>query len=92
MDNIKSNKLWFRSKTYGYGWTPCSWQGWVVLGLYITSCLTIFIQIDRSGISDNEVLVNFVPPFISITFFLIVVCLFKGEKPGWRWGRKEGDK
>ena len=25
---------WFRRKTLGYGWTPCSWQGWVVMALF----------------------------------------------------------
>ena len=21
-------KLWFKAKLYGWGWYPCSWEGW----------------------------------------------------------------
>lgn len=24
------SKPWFRPKKFGYGWTPVTWQGWVV--------------------------------------------------------------
>jgi hypothetical protein len=27
----KPEKLWFRAKRYGWGWTPTSWQGWLVM-------------------------------------------------------------
>ncbi|HEX4198900.1 MAG TPA: hypothetical protein VHZ26_15795 [Caulobacteraceae bacterium] len=27
---------WFRSRTLGYGWTPITWEGWLVtLGLCV---------------------------------------------------------
>ncbi|HEY7421948.1 MAG TPA: hypothetical protein VH541_08050 [Gaiellaceae bacterium] len=26
----QTNKPWFRRKTYGVGWTPASWQGWLI--------------------------------------------------------------
>ncbi len=29
-----SDKLWFKAKKFGWGWTPCSWEGWTVTGLY----------------------------------------------------------
>ena len=25
---------WFRRKRWGYGWTPCTWQGWVVMAVF----------------------------------------------------------
>ncbi len=25
---------WFRRKTLGYGWAPCTWQGWMVMALF----------------------------------------------------------
>ena len=30
---------WFRKKTFGYGWTPCTWQGWAVMVLFIAVAL-----------------------------------------------------
>ena len=32
-------QLWFRAKSYGWGWTPITWQGWAVL----LGCLLIGI-------------------------------------------------
>ncbi len=92
MTEIKSKKLWFRAKTYGYGWTPCTWQGWVVTLFYIASSMTIFIQIDRSNHSGSYTLNRFALPFIALTFFMIVICVFKGEKAGWRWGKSVNSK
>lgn len=84
---MKSDKLWFRAKTYGYGWTPCSWQGWMVALFYITCSMTIFIQIDRSSPSGSDTLNKFSLPFLVLSFFMIVICVFKGEKARWRWGK-----
>ncbi|MCX6717702.1 MAG: hypothetical protein NTU76_03445 [Candidatus Taylorbacteria bacterium] len=25
------SKLWFKRKTYGWGWVPSSWEGWFVV-------------------------------------------------------------
>jgi hypothetical protein len=25
--------VWFRRRTWGAGWNPCSWQGWLVTAL-----------------------------------------------------------
>ena len=36
---------WFRRKTFGYGWTPASWEGWVATLLFVLACI---------GISDPE--------------------------------------
>jgi hypothetical protein len=23
-------RAWFRRRTFGYGWTPVTWQGWLI--------------------------------------------------------------
>ena len=28
-------QLWFKAKTYGYGWYPVTWQGWLVILIYV---------------------------------------------------------
>jgi len=35
-----ANKYWFRPKRYGYGFTPISWEGWVVTGVLLILVLT----------------------------------------------------
>ena len=27
----QTTKYWFKAKTYGYGWTPATWQGWGII-------------------------------------------------------------
>ena len=28
-------KVWFKAKEYGWGWYPSSWQGWIILLIYL---------------------------------------------------------
>ena len=81
------NKLWFRRKTYGYGWTPNTWQGWCITGLYIFALVSFCINIRTASDGDGNLLVNFVFPFLILTIFYIIICVLKGEKPRWRWGK-----
>jgi len=29
--NLLMRKLWFKSKTFGWRWTPATWEGWVIV-------------------------------------------------------------
>lgn len=79
-------KLWFRAKTYGWGWTPCSWEGWVATALYIALVVAFGLTIDEAS-PVREVMFTFVLPVTLITIAFIRLAYAKGEKPGWRWGR-----
>jgi len=35
MENLADNRAWFRPKTYGYGYTPVRWQGWVSILVFV---------------------------------------------------------
>lgn len=87
MNNKKENKLWFKAKRFGWGWTPCSWEGWVVLLLYLNAIVPQFLFIDDNSHSVSDTLINFALPFISLTIFLLIICYLKGERPSWRWGK-----
>lgn len=86
MEKIK--KLWFRAKNYGWGWTPSSWQGWLVLAIYALFNIVVFRSIDKLSHSSSDTLMNFSLPFFLSTAMLIIICSLTGEKPQWRWGRK----
>lgn len=75
--------LWFRRKTYGWGWCPCSWKGWLVIFIW-----AIIFAISITGIekNDHELGKNFAVIFI-ITAILLGICYKKGEKPKWQWGK-----
>jgi len=78
----KEKKLWFRRKLYGWGWTPCSWEGWFVLLVWV-----IFFVLAVSNL-DQEVFKNYLFIFLSVAV-LIVICYKKGEKPKWQWGKRK---
>lgn len=84
---MTQKKLWFRAKTYGWGWTPVSWEGWLVVVVFVLFEVWNFLRLDAVSHSNSDTL----RPFIIQTFFLVLLiiglCYCKGEKPGWRWGK-----
>ena len=73
---------WFPTKRYGWGWgLPIRWQGWVVLGAYLTLFPLGFVLFP-----PQERLVEFMVYTHVITLVLVAICWFKGEPPRWRWG------
>ncbi len=81
-----NKKLWFKAKKYGWGWTPTTWQGWVVIAVYLVFLVEMFRSIDMQSHSGSDTLITFAPRFLIVTFFLYLVCYLKGEKPRWSWG------
>ena len=81
-------KIWFKNKTYGWGWTPASWEGWVVLFTYLASVVWIFRDIDSRSHSGSDTLIGFFVPMIAMTAVLIFIAYRTGEKPEWRWAGK----
>lgn len=84
--SMKKKKYWFKAKKYGWGWYPYSWEGYSVLGLYVTILMVLFYNIDIYSTSATDTLNNFFPQMIVVTIILFVICFIKGEKPRWRWG------
>ena len=81
---MQTNKkeVWFPAKRYGWGWgPPCAWQGWVVFGVWLTLLCVggAFLAPIHVGL--------FVLYAVVLTIALFLVCLLKGEKPRWRWGK-----
>lgn len=76
-----TNRYWFKRKTYGWGWVPATWQGWLVLLIWAI----VFAFSTRQ--LDHEWLKNVAVVIISV-IILIVICFKKGEKPRWQWGKK----
>lgn len=80
-------KLWFRAKTYGYGWTPVTWQGWLVTGAYVALTLGTLAVINTLSLSEAQASLIFVPFALVYTFLLFFICVRTGEKARWRWGK-----
>lgn len=87
--NYMKKKIWFRAKTYGWGWTPSSWEGWLAIVLYIGAAFlyirgVVDTALDGSG-SGTPFYYHLLMALA--TLGLILLGYRKGEKPGWRWGR-----
>lgn len=89
-DNLNTKeKFWFVRKTYGWGWVPATWQGWLVLFVYIILLTLFSFTVDEYS-SFREIILTFILPVLFLTITLIRICYKKGEKPRWQWGtRKE---
>jgi hypothetical protein len=80
-------KLWFRAKRFGWGWTPTSWQGWIITVIYIIGLVHFAIGANKEH-SGSDFLINFGINFIVITVPFLIICYLKGEKPHWQWNGK----
>ena len=81
-------KYWFKNKRYGYGWFPCSWEGWLMLAVYLVALAWIFRDVDSASHSASDTLIGMVVPFALLTAILLGICVMTGEKPEWRWAGK----
>lgn len=77
-----SNDYWFPAKRYGWGWgLPSRWQGWVVLAIY-----TVLMAVGVVVLRPDAAPASFVLYTLGLSVLLVLVCWWKGEPPGWRWG------
>ncbi len=74
-------EIWFKAKTYGFGWYPCSWQGWLVTLIWLGFILLASIMMDHEA--GKNILF-----MILLTVGLVLICKSKGEKAKWNWGQK----
>jgi hypothetical protein len=85
---MKKNKLWFRRKTYGWGWTPITWEGWLVTLVVVV--IPILIRLTAKAM-DYEKSTQYFYTWASVPILLmalILICFRFGEKPKWQWGVK----
>lgn len=34
-------RLWFGPKRFGWGYSPRTWEGWAIVGLFVAGCVAI---------------------------------------------------
>jgi hypothetical protein len=80
-------RLWFKAKTFGWGWTPSTWQGWIVILVYAATIAAGAFLFLRHPSTWGWI--GYFSAIAVATALLIAVCFKTGEKPGWRWGDRK---
>lgn len=81
-------KLWFKRKLYGWGWTPATKEGWLVTFVYVMLVVLFTYTIDAYS-TIREVVFTCLLPIIFLTITFIRIAYKKGESPKWQWGGKD---
>lgn len=84
-------KYWFKALKYSYGWSPETWEGWLVFLVYLGGLIYSFLQIDKSSHSVSDTLLSFAPQFFIFSAALLCIAYLTGEPTHWRWGDKKED-
>lgn len=92
-DKIESKKYWSKRRRYGYGWTPTTWQGWTVIGVWLTFVFvgSLYYSKAASDSNDGEFTLIYISLVLLSTIPLILISYKTGPKPRWRWGKSDDD-
>lgn len=81
---------WFRTKRYGWGWTPATIQGWLVMAAFVVAvCIdaAVLVYRHRAGVDMRSAMITFYAWVAILVVALAGICLMTGERPRWRWGK-----
>lgn len=84
-DNPKG--YWFKRKLYGWGWTPATREGWLVLFGYIAFVLSVILCVEKRALSlfDDKTALGMI---VGATMLFIVIAWRTGESLHWQWGKR----
>jgi len=94
VDYLKDNPehYWFKRKLFGWGWTPVTWQGWLVILFFIIFLIKNGLNLSSEIVPTDTELFWFFTRIILAIIVLILICYRFGEKPRWQWGLPKKDK
>lgn len=81
-------KKWFQRKAYGWGWVPATWQGWMVIALYIIFLVWDYVRLNTLSFTNEDSIQRYVVDVTIAAFVLVIICFVTGETPRWQWGEK----
>ena len=79
---------WFKPKRYGYGATPCSWQGWAVTiaGVLAVLAASLCVRLEANNPWALAALLTFDAIVLGV-LVIVSYCKTDGEWR-WRWGNR----
>ncbi|WKZ31173.1 MAG: hypothetical protein QY318_00155 [Candidatus Dojkabacteria bacterium] len=85
-------KLWFKRKTYGWGWYPSTWEGWLVIAVYLAISFAAIAYVSALKLSETQSAYVVLVVMTINTLILISISYLKGEPPRWQWGEEKKGK
>ena len=91
-----SNQYWFKPKTFGYGASPTTWQGWSLVVGYcaivaiVTLAVLIAAEPGKASAATQWAmwLVWLVTVVVATAIFVVVSKPRTDGEWRWRWGRR----
>ena len=77
------SRYWFQQKRFGYGATPCTWEGWALTVL--SSLLAVGVVLIGPGIRDNLQRSLFVTLGLVLVLGPFTYIAWRKTEGGWRW-------
>jgi hypothetical protein len=78
---MAEQQYWFRTMKFGWGWSPATWQAWLI---------TIIFVVVVTGGSIYFTGQNNMPMYYGFLAVMVVLYLViawaKGAPPHWQWG------
>lgn len=84
--------IWFKAKTYGYGWYPATWQGWLIILIWIALLSLNAWRLMSIDPPPTENTIEFAAETLATTAVLVYICYKTGEPLRWRWGKDDEAK
>ena len=83
----ETKRYWFVNKKVGIGWVPATWEGWLMILLYVVAMFSLV----RSTLSEKVITQDFFVFIIGTSLLLILlmtICIKFGEPLEWRFWTK----
>lgn len=83
---------WFKRRRYGWGWTPVTWQGWSVLGVFLVYAIGTSVLLSlTTTLTDLQFIFTYLT-LLSLGLAVMLWLTMKHSPKGkWRWGWLETD-
>jgi hypothetical protein len=81
---------WFRARSFGWGWTPVTIEGWVVTGLFLVLVLGgtgVFVHRLQGGADVRLATGLYLAWLALLSGALVAIAWMTGDAPRWRWGQ-----
>jgi hypothetical protein len=91
-ENSVEFKLWFKNKKYGYGWTPVSRNGWIVVLVFVIFLILQIFDLTYKlefGVNSIISIVIYIFNFATALTALSTITTLTGEKPKGLWITKK---